>query len=97
MKRKYKILLAIGAACVFTLSSVWAASVEHTTVLGGTVSKVVAVGTPVKEGDVLLSVGALAGAMPASRATVNGIVKNVLVTPGSEVHQGEVVVIVESK
>ena len=74
-----------------------AGAVQHTSVLAGKVSTIAAVGTSVKEGDVLVSVSTLAGSIPATRATVDGVVKEVLVEPGSAVTQGQVVVVVDSK
>ncbi|WP_292302240.1 biotin/lipoyl-containing protein, partial [Megasphaera sp.] len=55
------------------------------------------VGAAVKEGDVLLTVNSLAGPMPAARSDKDGVVKTVLVQPGSQVQQGAVVVVVETK
>jgi biotin carboxyl carrier protein len=55
------------------------------------------VGTPVKEGDVLATVNSLAGPMAAVRATVDGIVKTVMVKVGEQVQQGTIVVVLETK
>ncbi|MFQ9571099.1 MAG: hypothetical protein ACLRZN_02365 [Dialister invisus] len=47
--------------------------------MAGTVVSVVEPGTAVKEGDVLVTVTSLAGAVPASRAAADGVVKEVKV------------------
>jgi len=98
MKKRYKlaIVLSVLGALAGGMTAM-AADVQHTAVLGGVVTSVTPVGAVVKEGDVLLSVNALAGTIPVTRASVNGVVKAVMVHPGSNVQQGEVVVIVESK
>lgn len=98
MKKKYKLAIILSVLSAVALgSTAVAADVQHTAVLGGTVASVSPVGAAVKEGDVLLTVNALAGPMPATRANINGVVKAVMVHPGSDVHQGEVVVIVATK
>lgn len=98
MKKQHKLAIALGLAGALSLSSAaLAADVQHTAVLGGTVDTVAPVGAAVKEGDVLLTVNALTGPMPAARSSVNGVVKAVMVQPGTAVQPGSVVVVVESK
>lgn len=97
MKKRHKLALVLGMALALAAGTAWAADVQHTAVMGGVVTSVAPVGATVREGDVLLSINALAGPIPATRSSVNGIVKAVMVHPGSEIHQGEVVVVVESK
>lgn len=96
MSMKHKISLALGAA-VFAAMPALAAPVPYTSVLGGTVTAVVSVGTPVREGDVLLSVDSLAGPMAAARADHDGTVQEVRVQTGATVAAGAVVVIVDEK
>ena len=60
-----------------------AADVSYPSVLGGTVVSITPAGTAVKQGDVLLTVDSLAGPMPAARAASDGVVKQVLVSPGN--------------
>ena len=96
IKKKLAVILGIIGSLAITSASL-AADVQHIATLGGTVASVMPVGAAVKEGDVLLTVMALAGPMPATRASTGGIVKAVMVHPGSKVQPGEVVVIVESK
>ncbi|MCI1821042.1 MAG: hypothetical protein LKI76_02105 [Megasphaera sp.] len=96
IKKKLAVILGIIGSLAITSASL-AADVQHIATLGGTVASVMPVGAAVKEGDVLLTVMALAGPMPATRASTGGIVKAVMVHPGSTVQPGEVVVIVESK
>lgn len=98
MKKQHKIITVLAMVGAFFLgSTALAADVQHTAVLGGTVANVAPVGQSVKEGDVLLTVNGLAGPMPATRASVDGVVKAVMVHPGTDVHQGEVVIVVASK
>ena len=63
----------------------------------GTVVSITPAGTAVKQGDVLLTVDSLAGPMPAARAASDGVVKQVLVAPGTAVKRGTAVIIVEEK
>lgn len=85
-------LLAIGGVL-----AVAAQAVVHTTVLSGTVTKVVAPGTAVREGDTLVEVDSLAGSMPAARATVDGTVVQTDVEVGQKIEQGREVAVVETK
>ncbi|WP_301859545.1 hypothetical protein [uncultured Megasphaera sp.] len=89
-------MLAVLAALLTVFSlPVWAADVSYPSVLSGRVVSVVPAGTAVQDGDVLVTVRSLAGPMPAVRARTRGVVKTVLVHPGSDVKQGTVVVVVE--
>lgn len=96
MKKFRKLAVLAGLAGLMAMPAV-AADVSYTTVLSGSVVSVAPVGATVKEGDVLLTVNSLAGPMPAARSDKEGIVKTVLVQPGSQVQQGAVVVVVETK
>ena len=49
------------------------------------------VGQEVRQGDVLVKVKTVAGAMPAARATVTGKVTAVFVVPGQKIVGGEAV------
>jgi biotin carboxyl carrier protein len=70
--------------------------VDHRSVLSGHVLSVVNPGTAVQEGTVLVVVGTLTGPIPAARATTDGIVKEVLVSPGDIIRQGDLVVRIEA-
>mgnify|MGYP000496062705 FL=1 len=96
MKKFRRLAVLAGLAGLITMPAA-AADVSYATVLSGNVVSVVPVGAAVKEGDVLLTVNSLAGPMPAARSDKEGIVKSVLVQPGSQVQQGAVVVVVETK
>ena len=96
MKKFRRLAVLAGLAGLITMRAA-AADVSYATVLSGNVVSVVPVGAAVKEGDVLLTVNSLAGPMPAARSDKEGIVKSVLVQPGSQVQQGAVVVVVETK
>ena len=85
-------VMMVGA--VFTAS---AANVDQSSVLTGKVVSTVAVGTLVKQGDVLVSVQSLTGPMPAARATVDGVVSAVNVQEGDQVKQAQVVAVVNGK
>lgn len=100
MKRKISIGVLIAVLLVFGISWVVAAGnvVDQRGVLSGTVSGqgLVAPGTLVKEGGVLVFVDTIAGPQPAARATLDGRVKEVLVRPGDAVKAGDVLVRLES-
>ena len=81
------IAAAAGAHCAERL-------IDQTSTLGGKVSgqKLVVVGEKVKEGQALLQIEGIAGAMPAVRATADGVVAQVLVKPGDKIGGGQVVI-----
>lgn len=89
-------IVALGLAAMAVMP-VSAAEVAYTSVLSGTVTTVSAVGTVVREGDVLLTVNTLTGPMAAARAQSAGVVKSVAVGAGSKVNAGETVVVVEAE
>lgn len=98
MKNSTKIGMAIiaaasilGAAYVYAFTRV----VEEKAIMAGTVVSVVEPGTAVKEGDVLVTVTSLAGAVPASRAAADGIVKEVKVVKGQSLNKQDVVAVIE--
>lgn len=94
---KFKIAILAAAIAVAGVMLVAAQAIVHTTVLSGKVTKVTPVGTPVKEGQVLVEVESLAGSMPAARATVDGEVTQVKTAVGQTVNQGDEVAVVETK
>ena len=73
--------------------------VEVRAVLSGTVASegLVQVGQLVVEGDVLVNVQSFAGLSPTARATVEGQVMQVLVSPGQQVQTDTVVVKIKAK
>ena len=98
MKNSTKIGMAIiaaasilGAAYVYAFTGV----VEEKEIMAGTVVSVVEPGTAVKEGDVLVTVTSLAGAVPASRAAADGVVKEVKVVKGQSLNKQDVVAVIE--
>lgn len=99
MKNSTKIGMAIiaaasilGAAYVYAFTGV----VEEKAIMAGTVVSVVEPGTAVKEGDVLVTVTSLAGgAVPASRAAADGVVKEVKVVKGQSLNKQDVVAVIE--
>lgn len=96
MKKLYRLAVLAGLAGLLAMPAA-AADVSYITVLSGSVVSVAPVDfAAVKEGDVLLTVNSLASPMPA-RSDKDGVVKSVLVQPGSQVQQGAVVVVVETK
>lgn len=87
--------MALGmAGAVYTQA---AQLVPQKSVLSGTVVSVVAPGTSVKEGDVLLTVNSLAGPVPAVRASGDGIVKEIRAAEGQSVSKQDVLVVIETK
>lgn len=97
--KRYIIYMAV---LLVVITMTWAIAaepvVEVKSVLAGTVSdeQLVVAGQLVKEGDTLICVNTLTGSSVAARATVDGTVKRVLVTPGVKVKSGDVVVELEA-
>ena len=94
MKNSTKIGMAIiaaasilGAAYVYAFTGV----VEEKAIMAGTGEPAPAV----KEGDVLVTVTSLAGAVPASRAAADGVVKEVKVVKGQSLNKQDVVAVIE--
>ena len=67
MRNAMKIGLVLAALAAAGVYSVSAEDVSQQAVLNGTVVSVIEAGTPVKEGDVLVSVDSLVGGVPAAR------------------------------
>lgn len=97
MRNAMKIGLALAALAAAGVYSVSAEDVSQQAVLNGTVVSVIEVGTPVKEGDVLVSVDSLVGGVPAARADRDGVVKEVRVQKGQTIAKQDVVAVLESK
>lgn len=97
MRNAMKIGLALAALVVAGVYSVSAEAVSQQAVLNGTVVSVIEAGTPVKEGDVLVSVDSLVGGVPAARADRDGVVKEVRVQKGQTIAKQDVVAVLESK
>ena len=97
MRNAMKIGLALPALVVAGVYSVSAEDVSQQAVLNGTVVSVIEAGTPVKEGDVLVSVDSLVGGVPAARADRDGVVKEVRVQKGQTIAKQDVVAVLESK
>ena len=74
-----------------------AAEVSQSAVLSGTVTSVVDVNTPVKEGQVLATVDSLVGLVPAARADADGVVTKVLVVKGQQITKQDTVAVIETK
>jgi len=98
--KKYKYIMFITFAFLLCFAVLAYADniVAQTSTLSGVVSSkdLVQTGATVKEGQVLLSVETIAGVVPASRATVDGVVTEVLVKPGESIKNGQVVVKIKS-
>ena len=90
---KYVMAAAVAAAAVGLYSLAFAAGVVQKSTLSGVVQAegLVRVGQTVRQGDVLVQVKTLMGAMPASRATVSGTVKSVSVQAGQTISGGQAV------
>lgn len=97
MRNAMKLGLALAALVAVGVYSVSAADVSQQAVLNGTVVSVIEAGTPVKEGDVLVSVDSLVGGVPAARADRDGVVKEVRVQKGQTIAKQDVVVVLETK
>ena len=97
MRNAMKIGLVLAALAAAGVYSVSAEDVPQQAVLNGTVVSVIEAGTPVKEGDVLVSVDSLVGGVPAARADRDGVVKEVRVQKGQTIAKQDVVAVLESK
>lgn len=99
MRKVMKIGLAalLATGVLGTIYGYAATAVPQKSVLTGRVVSVVSPGTTVKEGDVLVTVTSLAGPVPAVRADVDGVVKEVLVNQGENIEKQDTAVIIESK
>ena len=95
MLHKKSILLV---ALLLVSAMAWAVSanslVDQRSVLAGRVvaQDLVTAGARVKEGNILVKVASITGSAPAARATVDGVVQEVLVKPGDTVRAGDVLV-----
>lgn len=94
---KYVMAAAVAAAAVGLYSLAFAAGVVQKSTLSGVVQAegLVRVGQTVRQGDVLVQVKTLMGAMPASRATVSSTVKSVSVQAGQTISGGQAVAEIE--
>ena len=89
--------LAAAALAAAVAMPAEAAEVSQSAVLSGTVTSVVAVNTPVKEGEVLATVDSLVGPVPAARADSDGVVTKVLVVKGQKITKQDAVAVIETK
>lgn len=89
--------LAAAALAAAVVMPAEAAEVSQSAVLSGTVTSVVAVNTPVKEGEVLATVDSLIGPVPAARADSDGVVTKVLVVKGQKITKQDAVAVIETK
>jgi len=86
-----------AAAALMMAVPAEAAEVSQSAVLSGTVTSVVDVNTPVKEGQVLATVDSLVGPVPAARADADGVVTKVLVVKGQQITKQDTVAVIETK
>ncbi|MGP1600245.1 DUF2118 domain-containing protein [Dialister pneumosintes] len=94
MKNKYKFTILLGLVMsMFTWGEAFA-FVPQMSVLSGKTVSVIAEGTRVKEGDVLVLVDSLVGPVPAARATVDGVVIEVTVGNGQIIDQNDQVAVI---
>ena len=94
MKNKYKFTILLGLVMsMFTWGESFA-FVPQMSVLSGKIVSVIAEGTRVKEGDVLVLVDSLVGPVPAARATVDGVVIEVTVGNGQIIDQNDQVAVI---
>lgn len=98
MMRTRKIALVTMVVLALAMTYVAAASlVDQKGVLTGKVlaERLVVAGTAVNVGTPLVMIATPVGPVPATRANVNGIVREVLVHPGDMIHTGDVLVRIE--
>lgn len=91
--------MKVGLAAVFAAVAIpaMAADAPQLSIMDGTITSVSPVGTVVKEGDSLATVDTLVGSIPAVRAPVDGVIKEVRVTVGQKVKKQDVIVVLETK
>ena len=98
-KNFLKIMLAVLLIGIAAWQSDVAAEgvAEQRSSLAGTViaEQLAVVGQNVREGDVLVKIQTISGAVPAARSSADGVVRQVLVSPGERIAAGQVVVKVE--
>ena len=99
MRSGGKIVVIVSAVLLLTLG--WAAAaglVDQRGVLTGRVvaDQLVSEGAVVSVGTPLVFIGTPVGPVPATRANVNGVVRQVLVKPGDMIHTGDVLVRMEA-
>ncbi|WP_371372211.1 biotin/lipoyl-binding protein [Sporomusa aerivorans] len=89
------VLLVIGAVA---WSMAAGQTVDQRGVLAGSVlaSGLTSPGVAVHEGDILVYVQTITGPAAAVRATVDGVVREVLVKPGDQVRTGDILVRIEA-
>lgn len=88
------VLLVIG---VVAWSLAAGQTVDQRGVLSGTVlaKGLVPIGSTAREGDILVYVETITGPAVAVRANVDGVVREVLVKPGTKVKTGDILVKIE--
>lgn len=92
MKRKLiGMLLFVCLAAGGVHMALAGAASDVRSVLGGTVTWTVPVGTHVEEGSELVRISTLTGSSAAARANMAGTVREVLVKPGDVIGKGSVV------
>ncbi len=98
-KVKKRNIIFIFLLCLFMFGAIAFAmenkQVGQEAIIGGTVSKIVTVGTVVNSGDSLVDISTLTGTASACRATVDGTVEQVLVNVGDNITSGQIVVYIK--
>ncbi len=98
LRSKRVFLLTLIVLAVFTALVCANTLVAQTSTLSGVVSSnnLIKTGAIVKEGQVLVYIDSIAGPAPAARATVDGMVSEVLVKAGDKIVHGQTVVRITS-
>ena len=73
-----RVVLALAALGILSVSSVMAAPVSYQSVLTGKVASTVSVGASVTEGQTLVTVETLAGPMAAAKSTVTVLYRRLM-------------------
>jgi biotin carboxyl carrier protein len=97
-KRSILLITILLVAGVVAWSLAAGQTVDQRGVLTGKVlaAGLTSPGTAVHEGDILVYVETLTGPAAAVRATVDGVVREVLAKPGDKVRTGDILVRIES-
>lgn len=91
MKRKLIAMLLFACLAAGGVHMALAGGADVRSVLGGTVTWTVPVGTHVEEGSELVRISTLTGSSAAARANMAGTVREVLVRPGDVINKGSIV------
>jgi len=94
MRKKISLIILLGVIIMTGICQQVSAQsiINEKTVLSGKVSWTIQPGIMVKQGSALVNIATLTGEITACRASADGIVQEVLVHPGDNIGNGQIVV-----